>query len=261
MERICVIGGDVRMDYAAKVLEASGYAVTRTACALQGEQDVVLLPVRASADGVYITGTQICLRDLPHALSADGKIIGGGLPREICGWDMMQNQAFLYDNARLTAEAALMLLGSSTEGELFGADIGVIGMGRIAECLCPLLRAVGARVTVYARRAEALARARAMGAQTVRFSERLPLSSVQHEMICNTVPFVLFDQTLLAQARCDVLLLELASAPGGFDCAAVEALGLRYVNGQGLPGKYAPRAAGELIADYVLGVMKGEIEK
>jgi hypothetical protein len=40
--------------------------------------------------------------------------------------------------------------------------------------------------------------------------------------------------------------------------AAVNELGLHYVNGQGLPGKYAPRVAGKLIADYVIDKLKGE---
>jgi dipicolinate synthase subunit A len=134
----------------------------------------------------------------------------------------------------------------------------VIGMGRIAECLCPLLRAFGARVTVYARRDEALARARAMGVGTVCFSGALPEEAAAHEIICNTVPHVLYGRALLERASCDTVLLELASAPGGFDMDVVNALELTYVNGQGLPGKYAPRAAGKLIADFVIDALRRE---
>ena len=230
MERICLVGGDARMEYAARALEAVGYRVAR-----------------------------ISRDEIEQARNQGDLVVGGGLPAGCGGLDYLQNEAFLYDNARLTAEGALVLLGSSTQGELLGADVGVIGMGRIAQCLCPLLHAVGAHVTVYARRAEALSRARAMGAATVQLEERLPACAVQHEMICNTVPHVLFDSALLSLAKRDVLLLELASAPGGFDRAAVEALGLQVVNGQGLPGKYAPRAAGERIASYVLDALKGEV--
>ena len=230
MQQICLVGGDARMDYAACALEAAGYTVAR-----------------------------IAPDEIAQAKACGSLIVGGGLPTGSGCCDYLQNEAFLYDNARLTAEGALMLLGSHTKGSLFGADVGVIGMGRIAECLCLLLRAVGARVTVYARRAEALSRARALGAEIVRFREHLPDGVMQHEMISNTVPHVLFGAELLALARHNTLLLELASAPGGFDRAAVAEMGLLYINGQGLPGKYAPRAAGELIAAYVLDVLKGEI--
>ena len=217
------------MEYAAQVLQAAGYCVTRTALADAQE----------------------------HA--AKGRIlIGGGLPEMLGGFDYLKDEAFLYDNARLTAEGALVLLGSSTDGALFGADVAVIGMGRIAECLCPLLRAVGACVTVYARRPEVLSRARAMGTQAVRLLGALPAVAAQHQIVCNTVPHVLCDRALLSCARRDVLLLELASAPGGFDRAAAEALGLQMINGQGLPGKYAPRAAGQRIAAFVLDAILEE---
>ncbi len=260
MREICIVGGDARMDYAARALQACGYAVTRTNDVLPKQPSVLLLPVKSTADGTHVSGTGVALAEVATCAAQGSVIIGGGLPKTLCGFDYMKNEAFLYDNARLTAEGALVLLGSSTDGELFGADVAVIGMGRIAECLCPLLRAVGARVTVYARRPEVLSRARAMGAQAVRFSGALPASSAQHQIVCNTVPHVLYGRELLASARRDILLMELASAPGGFDMNAIERLGLQYVNGQGLPGKYAPRAAGELIADYVINVLKGERE-
>ena len=230
MERIYIVGGDARMEYAVQALEREGPSAAR-----------------------------ITLEKAWEHAACGSMMVGGGLPPTLGAYDYLGDEVFLYGNARLTAEGALVLLGNSTAGQLFGADIAVIGMGRIAECLCPLLRAVGARVTVYARRAEVLARARAMGARTVQFTERLPASAVQHEMLCNTVPHLLLDAQLLEDARGDILLLELASAPGGFDPDAVAERGLQYVNGQGLPGKYAPRAAGELIAEYVLRVMKGEI--
>ncbi len=260
MREICIVGGDARMDYAARALQDVGYAVTRTNDALPRGQSAILLPVKSTADGTHVFGTGVTLAEVAACASQGSVIIGGGLPEALGGFDYMKNEAFLYDNARLTAEGALVLLGSSTDGELFGTDVAVIGMGRIAECLCPLLRAVGARVTVYARRPEVLSRARAMGAQAVRFSGALPASAAQHQIVCNTVPHVLYESALLSLVRRDVLLMELASAPGGFDMGAVRELGLQYVNGQGLPGKYAPRAAGELIADYVIQVLKGERE-
>ena len=47
------------------------------------------------------------------------------------------------------------------------------------------------------------------------------------------------------------LLLELASLPGGFDPAEAEGLGLHPVIGRGLPGKYTPAAAADIIAETI----------
>ncbi len=260
MERICIVGGDARMDYAARALGVAGYEVTRASEHLPNGQKALLLPVRSTTDGECITGTRVTLASIAERVAQGSLVVGGGLPDEICGYDYMKNEAFLYDNARITAEGAVMLLGASTRRTVFDMDIAIIGMGRIAECLCPLLRALGAHITVYARRPEVLARARAMGAQTVRFSDTLPVCAVRHDAVCNTVPHVLYNRELLASARRDTILLELASTPGGFDMDSVDELGLTHVSGQGLPGKYAPRAAGELIADYIIDVLKGEIK-
>lgn len=249
MTRICVAGGDERMEYAANALKKAGYEVVRDPDTQ--DYDALVLPVRSNGitpDGIQAT------RD------CGGCVIGGMLPIHGDGcFDYMKDEAFLYENARITAEGALVLLGERLRGTLYGADVGILGMGRIAECLCRMLCALGVRTTVYARRPEALMRARAMGAKTVRFCDQLPQCVTAHDAICNTVPFMLMDASLLSHVRRDALLLELASAPGGFDLMAVQRGGLCYVGGQGLPGKYAPRAAGELIADYTVRVLNGEV--
>lgn len=249
MMRICVTGGDGRMDHAANALQKKEYEVTRELC-LPG-LDALVLPVWQSV----VTPEQ-----LQAVLQNGGAVIGGGLP--VLGqrsFDYMKNEAFLYENARITAEGAVMLLGAATDRTLYGADIGILGMGRIAECLCMMLRGIGAKVTVYARRPEVLCRARAMGADAVCFAQKPPLQIVGHDFICNTVPHLLLDAELLSHAKKDAVLVELASAPGGFDCVSAEQFGLRMIHGQGLPGRYAPCAAGELIATYTDGVLKGEI--
>ncbi|MBQ7379862.1 MAG: hypothetical protein IJW70_09350 [Clostridia bacterium] len=261
MTRICVAGGDGRMDHAARALQKEGFEVIRAAEMLPDGTDALVLPIHKDTDGAYVSGTRITQERIKAMMAEGSCVIGGMLP--VHGervFDYMKNEAFLYENARITAEGAAVLLAGHLSGTLYGTDIAVIGMGRIAECLCLVLHALGARVTVYARRQEVLARARAMGAETVCFSGVLSMDVVTaHQAVCNTVPHVLFDDVLLSHARRDVLLLELASTPGGFDRCAAKHYGLQLINGQGLPGKYAPRTAGELIAAYTLDVLRGEI--
>lgn len=246
---VCVSGGDGRMDHAARALQKEGYEVVRTQDGCVSDADVLVLPPRCS---------------LPHEqlqllLGRGTCIVGGGLgvTGRLC-FDYMKDEAFLYENARITAEGATVLLGKTSDGTVYGMDVGVLGMGRIAECLCRMLCALDARVTVYARRPEALARACALGACTGLLTRELPASLFGHDAICNTVPHLLLDADAIPRLRSDVLLLELASAPGGFDRDAAAACGLCITDGRGLPGKYAPRAAGELIADFAIEALKGE---
>jgi dipicolinate synthase subunit B len=65
------------------------------------------------------------------------------------------------------------------------------------------------------------------------------------------VPAPLLDEKRLEHTRRTVLLTELASAPGGIDAEAARRLGRRYLPAPGLPGKYAPARAAEILRDAV----------
>lgn len=248
MMRICVARGDARMEYATDALAKKGYEVTREIG--HDQLDALVLPVRASNTPP----------ELIRSCQERGiLVVGGMLPVAGAGcFDYMKDEAFLYENARITAEGAVMLLGTQSKGVLYGADVAIVGMGRIAECLCMMLCALQVRVSVYARRPEVLSRARTMGARTVCFSGELPASIATHDAVCNTVPHLLFDAQLLGRLEKETMLVELASDPGGFDRSAALQYGLHIINGQGIPGKYAPRAAGELIAAYTGDVLRRE---
>ena len=55
----------------------------------------------------------------------------------------------------------------------------------------------------------------------------------------------------LALARPDALLLELASAPYGFDLLLARKLGLRAELESGIPGRYCPRTAAKILWRYI----------
>ena len=75
------------------------------------------------------------------------------------------------------------------------------------------------------------------------------------DFVVNTVPAEVFDKKLLGCFGEDVLLLELASAPGGFDAEAAAERGLKTVSAPGLPGKYAPYSAAELMRDTIYAII------
>ena len=77
-----------------------------------------------------------------------------------------------------------------------------------------------------------------------------------HPILFNTVPAHILPRDLLMSLRPDTLLIDLASAPFGVsDTHVREATaknGLRYLRAPSLPGSYAPRDAGRIIAECVL---------
>ena len=67
--------------------------------------------------------------------------------------------------------------------------------------------------------------------------------------IFNTVPALVLTKDILAKAQKNVLIYDIASAPGGTDFAAARALGLQAALLPGLPGKVAPLTVGRQLAE------------
>lgn len=165
-------------------------------------------------------------------------------------------------NAIPTAEGAISLAMQTMDITLHGARVCVLGFGRIGFALALRLRALGARVTVAARKTRDLARAEGLGCCTVRIGAQDAVEEiVSHgfDAIFNTVPCRILSDEALACLSPDTVLMELASAPGGWDPSA--SCKAKVVYASGLPAKCAPRTAGILLADALNGLLKEVIER
>ena len=256
-----VIGGDLRQRFLLRQLRglgfpASAYRVPDTedrapdlSGCLQGA-NVLILPMPA------LSGSGVPLADILNAAAPDALICGGMLgpaedalrARGLSYFDYAKDEALLLQNAELTAEAALSLLLERLPGPLAGSRILICGFGRIGKLLARKLKALGADVTVSARKPRDLELAHILGYRRVTtgsFADAL----AQYDGIVNTVPAPVIGPEQLQCVRRDCALLELASLPGGF-CAQAQALP-GYCAARGLPGKYAPEAAAAIIRSAI----------
>ena len=130
--------------------------------------------------------------------------------------------------------------------------------GGIINCLD--MHAMGAHVTIGARKPMALAEAACEGYAILRLKGDKSVMTLceGQAVIFNTVPHWLFNKEVLRTIPKETPLIDLASAPGGIDVDAAGALGLSVIWALALPGKYAPVTAGEIIADTVLSQMRRE---
>ena len=120
--------------------------------------------------------------------------------------------------------------------------------------LARLLSALGAKVTVSARRESDKAFIRAFGYGCLDTEELREVRGF--DMVFNTVPFLLFDEALLKRTDRDTLLIDLASLPGGVDFEAASALRIDAQRALSLPGKCAPKTAGEIIKTTVFRIIE-----
>jgi dipicolinate synthase subunit A len=167
-------------------------------------------------------------------------------------------------NSIPTAEGALMLAMEQLPITIHGSDCLVLGFGRCGLTLARDLKALGAKVTVFARHPAQLARAEEMCLVARRWGE-LAARAGEADCIFNTVPAPILTRPVMAGLRQTALIIDLASPPGGTDFAAAAELGLKATLAPGLPGKVAPKTAGRILARLVpdlivrlLGLEPGE---
>lgn len=70
-------------------------------------------------------------------------------------------------------------------------------------------------------------------------------------MIFNTVPARVLDERALMHVEPGALIVETASAPYGLDFDSARELGVRALREGGIPGRYCPRTAAEIILDAI----------
>lgn len=169
-------------------------------------------------------------------------------------YDYSSKNEFAILNALPTAEGAVEIAMNRFEGTISGSKSLVVGFGRIGKILAHLLKLLNSDVTVSARKDSDLAYISALG---YRARNTNKMHSVKgYDIVFNTVPAVLFDKELLMNTDRNTIIIDLASLPGGVDFESANDLKIDAVRALSLPGKVAPKTAGEIIKSTVFGIIE-----
>lgn len=274
-----VIGGDLRSVLMAELLCKKGFGVIvygtaldiRGGAAVAGSLNealsgaqVVIGPIPLSKDGKKVSGgaeqKEITMKALEDGLMEGQILFAGCIPESFleCGkrkslelFDFMEMEELAVFNSIATAEGAVAEAIIRHPGNLHGSRCLVLGYGKCGKTLAHKLAGLSCHVTVCARKPGAGAEAEAMGYGSVDFAnikKELGISSY----IFNTVPGLVLWGELLEEVDKNALIIDIASAPGGVDYRAAAEQGITAFLCPGLPGKYAPGASAEALAEIVV---------
>ena len=146
-------------------------------------------------------------------------------------------------NAIPTAEGCIGILLERRSRTLWGAAVLVLGFGPVGRALAVRLAALGARVTVAARRPVQRAMAEELGLRAVSLTD-LAAAAAAFDTVVNTIPAPVLTTQVLAALPKGCLIVDLASKPGGTDFAAARRLGHTALHALSLPTVWAPETAG-----------------
>ena len=241
-----VLGGDLRQACLARLLAEDGHRVHTYALSGSvvtptenltladsldgiGRADCVVLPLPvAGAEGMVntpLTRSALPLASLLDALSPPQILCGGRVDpvsaamadaRGLILRDYFAREELAVANAVPTAEGAVQLAMEQMPVTIHGARVLITGFGRVGQAAARRFAALGARVSVAARRYEqlALAESEGYGAEQI---GGLDGWLCGYDLVVNTVPAPVLGETELKDLRPDCLIIDLASKPGGVD--------------------------------------------
>lgn len=280
MYHILVAGGDERNIYLANLLKSEDCKVSvcgfgrnvhfdddiirvknmRESASLY---DLIVLPLPVSSDNITLntpgSDKSIYISDILDFARKDCIITGGRISKDIQEKyenliiDYSKRDDFAYLNSVPTAEGAIRAAMKESKKTISGSKCMVTGFGRCSESLALLLKAMGAKVHVYARSIKDLSHAMALGFESFHLSE-LKSNAAYYDIIFNSVPFGIFTRECTDRINKNSVFIDIASAPGGIACdAGKENLNYHFL--PGLPGKYSPYTAAEIIKKVISAIM------
>ena len=265
--RLLCFGGDERMRGALEAARGAGWEALHIRCEEDaGEElsaDAVMLPWPRSFEEEKLTGTALTRERVLALLPSCRAVLAGSgveakeLPQAAQFIDPARDEAFLIQNAKLTAEGAIAAAARRTGRAMLGRTCVVTGFGRIAQALTARLCAMEAFVIVCARSEAQMRLAHGMGAHPV------PLTSIESacslaDVVFGTAPARVLGRSALAALRPGALVVELASPPYGVDVGLAGQMGVQVAVEGGLPGRYAPLDAGAALFGALCRAMDEE---
>ncbi len=270
---VAVVGGDGREVELLRLLRRGGAALRAYGLPAEAENvlggpqaasveeaavgaDVLLgpIPLMGMDDSVYAPAAPrkvFITKEALRGLEPDGLvIIGKASPNLKRLADEVGVRVREYEDddelmilrAAAIAEGAIRVAIEHTAITLHGASVLVVGFGRIGTTLGRTLYDLRARVRVAARNPVQLARALDLGLEPVPL-ERMEDALQGTDLVFNTVPARLMDESRLKRLPSHALVIDLAGPPGGVDLEAAKNLGLKAVWARGL-GSRAPVSVG-----------------
>lgn len=279
---VWVIGGDLRQAKLAQLLHNDGHTVhtyaLENAPDAEPERsadltkaylaDCVVLPLPVTGDkgmlNAPLAAQEVSLKRVFEALHP-GQILCAGKvdaqtramawERSLSIYDYFAREELAVANAVPTVEGAVQIAMEELPVTLHGARVLVIGYGQLGKLLAHRLHALGAHVSVSARRWADLAWIEAFG-YGVEQTDRLEGWLCGYDLIVNTVPTLVLGAERLRELKPDCLVIDLASKPGGVDMEAARQLGVHVIWALSLPGKVAPITAGKAILNTIYNILR-----
>lgn len=277
INKFLVVGGDLRNVELANLLKEDGKIVYTYGMNVNSSEalekivediEVVIGPIPFSRDGLTVNSTfiesKILIKDLFEKMK--GKIlIAGNISEDVKKLakiynieviDVMKSEKLAVLNTIATAEGTIELMIANTDTIIFDSNVLILGFGRVAKTLANRLKGLVKSITCASREDDELAWIEVYGYEKLDLKDFVKCQESKkclenYKVIINTIPSMILDAEKLQYVNKEVLLIDLASNPGGIDKEETKKQGLKLIHALGLPGKVAPKSSARFIRNII----------
>lgn len=268
--QILFLGGDLRQKYASDYLNKRSiksksyinYTLNDDEVLKDiGESSVIVLPLPIQKDSID---------EIFNRINAKQTVLGGIIPENIytkysnkCRAiiDYYKNDYFVLHNAFLSAEGAIFYAKEKINRSIKNSKIAILGFGRIGKMISYLLWAQGAKISVFTRKDIDCLWSELMGFDAHKTENLSAVADVKDnnsfDIIFNTIPAHIINEDLIKDIH-NSIIIDLASYPYGLDDELLKKYNVSYYREPGIPGRYAPQSAGEIIGETVINILNQE---
>lgn len=272
----CIIGGDLRSFFLAKILSREKYEVKLYGfdkldnfkeCQKYDEMiknsNNIVLPIPFSKNNQYVnmpfSNKDIAIREIFYYLQ-NKTIFVGNINKELEEElhrkhnqviDFMQKEEFAILNAIPTAEATIEIILKNMKKILQNSNCLIMGFGRIGKVLAYKLKGLSAKVTCMITNELEKAWSVVYGYETISIKnlQKNDTKLKQYDIIINTIPKIILKKEL-KEIKKETLVIDLASKPYGIDRKIVEEEKLNFIEALGLPRKISTNDISKIYERY-----------
>ena len=281
INKFLVVGGDLRNVELAKLLKEDGKTVCTYGMNVNSSEnleklveniEVVIGSIPFSRDSLTVNSTfvesKILIKDLLEKIK--GKIlIAGNIFEDVKKLaenyniqviDVMKSEKLAVLNTIATSEGTIELMIANTDTIIFESNVLILGFGRVAKTLANRLKGLVKSITCASRENDELAWIGVYGYEKLDLNDFVKCQETKkclenYNVIINTIPSMIFDAEKLQYVNKEVLLIDLASNPGGIDKEETKKQRLKLIHALGLPGKVAPKSSARFIKNIIYEVI------
>ncbi len=274
---IVIVGGDKRQKYLKEYLTQSGFSVesyglfdwdddTDKLKSIINENSAIVLPLPATRNGKTInmpfSKKEISVDRLLSFLGKENLVFGGIIKDDLLSrlretdipFVDYYDEAFVEKNAVLTAFGTLKIILEHIDFALPMGNFAITGYGRVAKETASLLTSLSCDVTVFARNPSQREDSNIKGCKSYPITTLSSLAN-SFDIIINTVPSEIITEETAKNINEKCKVIELASAPYGMNFEVMRKNGIDVIKAFGLPGKYTPKTAGEIIGNKIINYL------